>query len=47
MRIKYKKVVALKISISDKQAKELINKLDLKEIKSETFKYGSTYRLDI
>ena len=45
IRIKYKKVVALKVNISEKQAKELINKLGLVEIKSATFTNGSTYRL--
>ena len=45
IRIKYKKVVALKININEKQAKELINELDLVKIKSETFTNGSTYRL--
>jgi len=45
IRIKYKKVIALKIKITEEQAKELINKLDLVEIKSETFTNGSTYRL--
>ena len=44
-RKKYKHIYAMKISISESDAKELIQKLDLIEEKSPIFRSGFTYYL--
>lgn len=43
VRITHKKCVSMKVTISKKDAFELISKLELMEHGSEVFNYGSTF----
>jgi hypothetical protein len=42
-RVTHKRMFSMKVTISEEDAKELIEKLQLVEHKSGTFKYGSTF----
>jgi len=46
-RTYYKRAIALKVTISKEDAKKLIKELNLIEVPSCTFRYGSEYRLNL